>query len=97
PPGQFYHYNNQIVASAGYIGDLAAGGHYGNLQQGYTDLLQARVFDPIGMTSATTAIEAAQAQPNHATPHDFTLSSEVIPTHFHADPDITPAGAVNAN
>lgn len=97
PPGQTYHYNNQIVATGGYIAALAAGGQYGNLQQAYADLLQARVFNPIGMSSASTSIEAIQAQPNHATPHDFTLSGEVVPTHFHGDPDITPAGAVNAN
>jgi CubicO group peptidase (beta-lactamase class C family) len=97
PPGQWYHYNNQMYATGGYIGVLAAGGRHGNLQQGYVDLLQARVFDPIGMSSASTSIEVAQAQPNHATPHDFTLFGEVAPTHYHADPGITPAGAVNAN
>ncbi len=97
PPGQVYHYNNQIVATGGYLSALATGGQYGNLQQAYTDLLQARIFSPIGMSSATTSIEAIQAQPNHATPHDFTLSGEVVPTYFHADPGITPAGAVNAN
>lgn len=97
PLGQAYHYNNQMVATGGYIGALAAGGKFGNLQKAYTDLLQARVFDPIGMSSATTSIEAVLANPNHATPHDFTLSAEIVPTHFHADPDITPAGAVNAS
>ncbi|MBI1877077.1 MAG: serine hydrolase, partial [Chloroflexi bacterium] len=40
PPGQAYHYNNQIVATGGYIGALAAGGQFGNLRQGYIDLLQ---------------------------------------------------------
>lgn len=97
PPGEVYHYNNQIVATGGYIAALAAGGQYGNLQQTYADLLQARVFNPIGMSSASTSIDAIQAQPNHATPHDFTLSAEVVPTHFHADPNITPAGGANAN
>ncbi|MCK6626875.1 MAG: serine hydrolase [Anaerolineae bacterium] len=96
-PGEVYHYNNQIVATGGYVGALAAGGQYGNLAQSYSDLLQARIFDPIGMSSATTSIDSVQAQPNHATPHDFTLSGEVIPTHFHADPGIAPAGAVNAS
>jgi len=97
PPGQWFHYNNQMFATSGYIGTLAAGGQFGNLRQGYVDLLQARVFDPIGMSSAITSIDVAQAQPNHAIPHDFTLSGEVVPTHYHADPGITPAGAVNAS
>lgn len=97
PLGLWYHYNNQMVATGGYVGVLAAGGQYGHLQQAYTDLLQKRIFDPIGMTSATTSVEVAQANPNHATPHDFTLAGEVLPTHYHADPGITPAGAVNAS
>lgn len=97
PPGLTYHYNNQVVATGGYVAALAAGGQYGNLQQAYANLLQERIFTPIGMSSASTSIEAIQAQPNHATPHDFTLSAEVVPTHFHADPDITPAGAANAS
>jgi CubicO group peptidase (beta-lactamase class C family) len=96
-PGQVYHYNNQMAATGGYVGALAAGGQYGNLQQNYVDQLQARIFNPIGMSSATTSIDAAQVQPNHATPHDFTLSGQVVPTHFHEDPGITPAGAVHAN
>lgn len=97
PPGQVYHYNNQIVATGGYVAGLAAGGQFGNLQQDYVDLLQTRIFDPIGMSSASTSIEAVLAQPNHITPHDFNLAGEVIPTHFHPDPDITPAGGVNAS
>ncbi len=92
-----YHYNNQMVASGGYLGALAAGGQFGNLQQAYIDLLKTRVFDPIGMSTASVGVEAIQAQPNHATPHDYTLSGEVVPTHFHGDPGITPAGAVNAS
>lgn len=97
PLGLWYHYNNQMVATGGYVGALAAGGQYGHLQQAYTDLLQKRIFDPIGMASATTSIETAQANPNHAIPHDFTLAGEVLPTHYHADPGITPAGGVNAS
>jgi CubicO group peptidase (beta-lactamase class C family) len=106
PPGQAYHYNNQIVASGGYIGALAASGQFGNLGQAYADLLKTRVFDPIGMTTASiplscpppfTGEECKGGQPNHATPHDFTLSGEVVPTHFHSDPGIAPAGAVHAS
>lgn len=97
PPGTVYHYNNQIVATGGYIGALAAGGQFGNLRQDYINLLQTRIFDPIGMGSASASVEVIEAQPNHATPHDFTLSAEVVPTHFHPDPNITPAGGVNAS
>lgn len=97
PPGWRFQYNNQMVATGGYVAALAAGGEYGRLDAAYTDLIRTRVFDPIGMRSATLSVETAQANPNHATPHDFTLFGEVVPTYYHADTGITPAGAVNAN
>ena len=96
-PRQRFQYNNQAVATGGYLGALAAGGSYGRLDQAYADLLQARIIEPIGMSSTSLSVEAAQANPNHATPHDFTLFAEVLPTHYHADTGIDPAGAVNAN
>ncbi len=97
PPGQRFQYNNQLVATGGYVAALAAGGEYGRLGETYADLLRTRVIEPIGMRSASLSIEAAQAQPNHATPHDFSLTGETLPTYYHADPGIAPAGAVNAN
>lgn len=97
PPGRVYQYNNQLVATGGYIATLAAGYPFGELGPGYAELLRQRVFEPVGMSGATLSVEAVQANPNHATPHDFTLEAQVLPTHFHADPGIAPAGAVNAN
>jgi CubicO group peptidase (beta-lactamase class C family) len=97
PAGEKYYYNNQLVATAGYLGALAAGGVYGNLRPAYIDLMEARIFKPLGMSTATFSLEEVQANPNHATPHDFTLAGEVVPTHFHLDANITPAGGVNAN
>lgn len=97
PPGQRFQYNNQMVATGGYVAALAAGGDYGQLGQAYAGLMQRRVFDPIGMRSASLSIEAAQANPNHAMPHDFTLAGQILPTYYHDDPGIEPAGAVNAN
>jgi CubicO group peptidase (beta-lactamase class C family) len=97
PRGQRFQYNNQMVATGGYIAALAAGGEYGHLAEAYARLLQERVFEPVGMDSASLSIEAAQANPNHATPHDFTLAGEVLPTYFHADPGLAPAGGINTN
>jgi CubicO group peptidase (beta-lactamase class C family) len=97
PPGQSFHYNNQAVAAGGYLAALAAGGEYGRLQQAYAGLIRQRIFEPIGMRNTTFSIEAALSNPNHATPHDFTLAGETLPTYYHADPGIAPAGAANAN
>jgi CubicO group peptidase (beta-lactamase class C family) len=95
--GQTFYYNNQMVATGGYAAALAAGGQYGHLGEAYTNLLQSRILAPIGMKSATLSVEVAQAAPNHATPHDFNLDGEVLPTYYHADPHIAPAGGVSAN
>lgn len=97
PPGQQFQYNNQMVATGGYVAALAAGGRYGHLDQAYAGLLQTRLFEPVGMRSATLSVEAVQANPNHATPHDFTLFAQTTPTYFHTDTGVTPAGGVYAN
>lgn len=97
PRGQTFHYNNQMVATGGYVAALAAGGQYGRLGEAYANLLQSRVFAPIGMESATLSREVAQANPNRATPHDFNLDGEVLPTYSPADLHIAPAGGVSAN
>lgn len=104
PPGSRYGYNNQAVATGGYVAALAAGGEYGQLGQAYADLLRARVFEPIGMSSARleppdlpAATPEGGSAGNYAIPHDIDLDGRITPTHFHADPGISPAGAVLAN
>lgn len=77
--GEAFQYSNQMVAAAGYITALAAGGEYGDLYGGYQALMQARVFDPIGMTSSTFSFDAVRANPNHATPHSLTWTGEYAP------------------
>ena len=95
--GQRYDYNNQVVATGGYLAALAAGGEYGQLRQAYVDQLQARVFGPIGMDNATTSVDQVLQNPNRATPHDYNLFGEVSPTHFHGDESVTPAGGAYAS
>jgi CubicO group peptidase (beta-lactamase class C family) len=97
PPGQRFQYSNQMVATGGYLGALAAGGVYGELDRAYANLLETKIFEPIGMSTASLSVEAAQANPNHAVPHDFTLFGEILPTYYHAETGVAPAGAVNAN
>lgn len=96
-PGERYHYNNQVVATGGYVAALAAEGAGDDLDQIYADLLKNRVFEPAGMSTASLSVDVAQANPNHATPHDFTLFEEVVPTYYHVDTGLAPAGAVNAS
>jgi hypothetical protein len=88
-----------------YAAAVAAGAEYGeNLIPTYTDLMQERVFDPLGMTSATFSAQEAAASPNHATPHFMGLNAtlaetgfDVTPTHYWDIDTLAPAGTVRMN
>jgi len=96
-PGETFYYNNQAVATAGYMGALAAGGKYGQLRGTYNDLMRQRIFKPIGMTHASLTLSELLANPNHATPHDYTMAGEIVAISNDNDSSITPAGGINAN
>jgi CubicO group peptidase (beta-lactamase class C family) len=86
-PGEAYGYQNQMYALGGYAAAMAAGAEYGeNLFPTYAGLMQERVFDPLGMTSATFSAQEAAAGPNHATPHFMSLNGTLAETGF----DVTP-------
>ena len=104
-PGESRTYQNEAFAVGGYVAAMAAGGRYGNdLLETYVDLMQRRVFDPIGMSTATFSIAETEANPNHATPHYTTLNGtlaqtgfDVTPTHFWDTGSLAPAGEVRAS
>ena len=104
-PGGSRTYQNEAFAVGGYVAAMAAGGRYGDdLLETYVDLMQQRVFDPIGMSTATFSIKETEANPNHATPHYTTLNGtlaqtgfEVTPTHFWDTGSLAPAGEVRAS
>ena len=104
-PGESRTYQNEAFAVGGYVAAMAAGGRYGDdLLETYVDLMQRRVFDPIGMSTATFSIAETEANPNHATPHYTTLNGtlaqtgfDVTPTHFWDTGSLAPAGEVRAS
>jgi len=86
-PGESYTYQNQASAIGGYVAAMAAGGGYDdNLVDTYINLIERRVFDPIGMSTATFSAAEAEASPDHATPHYSTLNGTLAQTGF----DMTP-------
>lgn len=105
PPGKLRTYQNQMYAIGAYAGAMAAGAEYGeNLLESYTGLMQERVFDPIGMSSATFSVVEAEASPNHATPHYITINAtlaetgfDVTPTHYMEAGAHAPAGTVRCS
>jgi len=104
-PGQRRTYQNEAYSIGGYVAAIAGGGGYGeNLLETYIDLMERRVFDPIGMSTATFSIQEAEANPNHATPHYATLNGtlartgfDITPTHYWDIGALAPTGAVRAS
>jgi len=93
-PGEAYVYHNQMYAVGAYAATMAAGAGYGeNLFSTYAELMQERVFDPLGMASATFSAQEAAASANHATPHVQRLNVTMDET----GPDVAPTDFVDMN
>ena len=98
PPGTTFSYSNPSSAASGYLGVMASGWE-GELYEGYATLLQERIFEPIGMDSATLSVEEADASGHRAASHYFDDSGEVVVAEsydFTGDP-LAPSGAIKAN
>jgi CubicO group peptidase (beta-lactamase class C family) len=94
--GEAFQYSNQMVAAAGYLTALAAGGTYGTLYDDYVNLLEERIFDPLSMDSTTFSFEEVLASDNYAVPYGLYMdfSFEPLPLKVEEaflDP-IAPAG-----
>jgi CubicO group peptidase (beta-lactamase class C family) len=100
-PGETYNYSNQMVTAGGYVSALATGVPMDGLYEGYVDLIQERVFDPIEMPNTTFDFEAAIASPNHALPFVYkpvSQSYSAVPLEGERFVKaVAPAGAVWSN
>lgn len=68
-PGDTYRYSNLGYSSAGFISAIAAGGTHGDdLYETYIQLMQDRVFAPIGMNRTTLDFFAPISTENRAAP-----------------------------
>jgi CubicO group peptidase (beta-lactamase class C family) len=82
-PGETFTGDVMGFAAGVYIGVMAAGGEYGGLYDAYVDLMQTRVFDPLGMETATFSLsDVLVADPNHAAPHTQTIAGELIAAEY---------------
>jgi CubicO group peptidase (beta-lactamase class C family) len=82
-----WDYNNLMYSAAGYAAGRAAGCTW-------EELVQKRIFDPLGMTGANFTTAAAQKSPDHATPHH--KKNKVEPISWRNLENIGPAGSINA-
>jgi CubicO group peptidase (beta-lactamase class C family) len=98
--GEAFQYSNQMVAAGGYVATLAAGGSYNNLYNDYLTVMQARVFDPIGMQRSTFVLEDVIAGGNYGIPHGANLDGAYVPMSLDVERILTPmapAGALWSN
>ncbi|WOO42410.1 serine hydrolase domain-containing protein [Rubellicoccus peritrichatus] len=68
PPGRVYERSKLSLAAAGYLTGLAAMREE-EIYNAFTQSVQERLMDPIGMSGATFSREAAAASGNLAEPH----------------------------
>lgn len=72
-PRTAFSANHQMMATGGYVSALANGTSLDSVGTAYIDLMQSRIFDPIGMTDSTFSFEAVLAGDNYAVPHGLDL------------------------
>jgi CubicO group peptidase (beta-lactamase class C family) len=83
-----YDYANMMYLAAGYAAGRAA-------ECTWDELIQRRLFEPLGMTGATCICQDAQNAPDHATPHRK-QSGKVRSIPWRNIENIGPAGSINA-
>lgn len=96
--GETFQYSNQMVAAGGYVAAVADGVEYDNLYEGYIDMMQERIFDPIEMPRTTFSFDDVRADGDYALPHGANLDNEfyVMPLSIEEGfvASIIPAGGV---
>ncbi len=95
--GEAFQYSNQMVATAGYVAAHAAGGIFGDLDDAYTQELQRRVLDPLGMERTTLSFIDASLDPDVATPHDHPPERDFEPMELSTEAllePVKPAGTL---
>ncbi len=87
--GEVFQYSNMMAAGAGYVG---AHLEYPDLELGaaYDKAMQAKIFDPLGMTSSTFDYGKALAG-NHASPHGDDVDGKPAVASIAFDYSIYPA------
>jgi CubicO group peptidase (beta-lactamase class C family) len=89
-PGERFAYSNLNTTAAGVLIERISG-------QTWEDYTRDKILAPLGMHTATLSVEAMQASPNFARPHQIDVLKGNEPIAFLSVPSGAPAGAVNAS
>jgi CubicO group peptidase (beta-lactamase class C family) len=84
-----FGYQNIMYLAAG---ELSA--KVGN--KNWDDLVQERLFTPLGMTQSNTSVTKLAGQPDVSTPH-ARLNDKIAPIKWRNIDNIAPAGSINSN
>jgi CubicO group peptidase (beta-lactamase class C family) len=95
-PGEGFHYDNMGIAVGAYLGALAAGAEYGDLFNAYADLMQERVYDPIGMTGATVHPFEAMKAHQQSWPHLWNEEGQLLPADVFLEGSVPGEGIIPA-
>lgn len=76
--GEAFQYSNQLVATAGYVAAAANGGEYGTLYQAYQELMQTRLFDPLGMERTLIPLDALSGYDNVSASHGIEITGDTV-------------------
>jgi CubicO group peptidase (beta-lactamase class C family) len=92
--GELFQYSNLMAAAAGYVAGNAL---YPDKELGaaYDEAMRTRVFEPLGMKSATFDIARAE-RGNHARPHGFDVDGKVAVASMDLNHSIGPARPAGA-
>lgn len=92
--GELFQYSNLMAAAAGYVGGNAL---YPDKELGaaYDEAMRTRIFEPLGMKSATFDIARVE-RGNHARPHGFDVDGKVAVASMDLNHSIAPARPAGA-
>lgn len=94
--GETFQYSNQMVATAGYLAALAAGGEYGQLYDDFVALFDRRLLTPIGMTRSTFSFTDVVASGNYASPYGRLPGGGLTELPLATEAILTPLGPAGA-
>jgi CubicO group peptidase (beta-lactamase class C family) len=95
--GETFQYSNQLVATAGYLAGMAAGGDRNDPYAAYAQALKERVLDPMGMENTTLSFDEVRQRDAYATPHAIDLSYVYRPISLEVENLLTPVAPAGAH
>lgn len=90
PPGRCYGYQNVIFTLIADVVETSTDSRY-------DDYLQEHLFNPLGMTTASTGLDKLEASPYATSPHRLVRSEWRTTTHNPAYYSVSPAAGINAS